>query len=193
MRPVQSPTETLTLLPTDREAVFVIATDPEAPEMAALIAPKRLNGQAGATVAAMLGLPEDKAQDLELVNPEDLSGIGLSRYLTEGVGLSERSIAPDRDSLDALAAPVVLLRGRLAEGQNQALPLPRGMNLVGRYETDRSEIGLAGLSSVSVSGIGAPAAVPPMAPSPRTRAWLAAFVLGLGVILALIALALWLL
>ena len=49
--------EVLTMTPADRSAVYLLAVDPEAPQMAALLAPRRLNGETGATLATLLGLP----------------------------------------------------------------------------------------------------------------------------------------
>lgn len=193
MTPELAGTDVLKLQPTDRDAVFVIATDPEAPEMAALLSPRRLNGAAGATAADLLGLPDDQAKQVELINPEDLTGIGLAAYLTDGMGLNAAAVTQDKSSLNALQGPVVLLRGRVSEGRNQDVVLPRGMSLMGRYEAERSAIGLAPLHSIAASGIGAPAAVPPMGPTPRSRAWIASLVLGIGVLLALVAIGLWLL
>ncbi|MBR9764087.1 MAG: hypothetical protein GYB53_11330 [Rhodobacteraceae bacterium] len=144
--------EVLTLGPTDREAVFVLAVDPEAPKMAPLLAPKRLNGHAGQTLAGILGLSPEHEGEVELINPADLEGIGLSGYLIEGLGLDAARIAEDRDRLEALTAPVVVLRGRVAGLEDRVLPLPRGLTLIGRYGTTYTPIGLAPLSARAATG-----------------------------------------
>ena len=98
----------LTLTPADRSAVYLLAVDPEAPQMAALLAPRRLNGEdRRPPLAALLGLPPEAEDELELVNPADLEGVGLSGYLTEGMGLDPEEVTPDRARLDAVTAPVI--------------------------------------------------------------------------------------
>ncbi|MBY5973457.1 hypothetical protein KUV28_13940 [Ferrimonas balearica] len=155
--------EVLTLTPADRSAVYLLAVDPEAPQMAALLAPRRLNGETGATLAALLGLPPEAEDELELVNPADLEGVGLSGYLTEGLGLDPEEVTPDRPRLDAVTAPVVLLRGRLTGLEDRVLPLPRGLSLLGRYDADYTPIGLGQIPTRTATAGTLP---PPQGPLP---------------------------
>lgn len=161
-------TGTLTIAPADRDAVFVLAVDPEAPSMAPLLAPKRLNGSAGATLAEKLGLGDDAADEVELINPADLEGVGLAHYLIEGMGLDPDPVRADRARLDALRAPVALLRGRVAQGEERVLPLPRGLTLLGRYGTGYKPIGLAPLSGRAATA-SAPVPGPLPTASPLSR------------------------
>ncbi|PJE31807.1 hypothetical protein SAMN06297129_1835 [Pseudooceanicola antarcticus] len=183
--------EVLSLGPTDRDAVFVLAVDPEVPQMAPLLAPKRLNGQAGRTLAGLLGLSPEADGELELVNPEDLEGVGLAGYLVEGLGLDAAAVAGDRQRLEALTAPAVLVRGRIAGLEERVLPLPRGLSLVGRYGTTYTPIGLAPLSARAASGV-----LPPIPGALPTgwrlpRAWqVALFIFGMALLGALFWLAL---
>ncbi|WP_010141012.1 hypothetical protein [Oceanicola sp. S124] len=170
--------EVLTLGPTDREAVFVLAVDPETPQMAPLLAPKRLNGHAGQTVAGILGLTPDQEGEVELVNPADLEGIGLAGYLIEGLGLDATGIAGDRDRLEALTAPVVLLRGRVAGLEDRVLPLPRGLSLVGRYGTTYTPIGLAPLSARAATGTLPPVTGPLPTGGRLSRPWQLVLIIG---------------
>ncbi|QPM90722.1 hypothetical protein [Pseudooceanicola algae] len=185
--------EKLGLQPADRDAVFVLAADPEAPAMAALLAPERLEGGTGPTLARLLGLPETEAGAVDLINPSDLEGVGLATYLIDGMGLEAKSVNADRATLEALQGPVVLLRPRFLEGEPRILQMSRGLSLVGRYDAPRQPIGLTPLRAVAASGIGGPTSVPPAGPTPRSMAWLAMLVLGIGMVLALLALGLWLL
>ncbi|QOL82910.1 hypothetical protein [Pseudooceanicola spongiae] len=180
----------LTVRPADRDAVYVLATDPEAPEVAAIMAPKRLNGSAGRTTASLLGLSEDHAGEVELVNPADLEGLGLSAYLTQGLGLNEEAVGRDRQNLDALRSPVILVRGRLAEAGDSEITLPRGVSYIGKYLLNRTEVGMMPLAAQSAVGVIPPVMTPPMAPMPRNKAWVASLTIGVGVVIALVALGL---
>lgn len=150
--PLSAPAaEVLCLVPADREAVFVLAVDPDAPRMTPLLTPRRLNGHTAATLTDLLGLAFDESPEVELLDPADLSGIGLSGYLDEGLGLDSRDIGPDAALLDSLTAPVVLLRGRLAGTRERRLTLPPGLTLIGRYGTRPAPIGLAPLPARAVA------------------------------------------
>lgn len=180
----------LTVSPADRDAIYVLATDPEAPEVAALMSPKRLNGAAGRTAASLLGLSDEHAGEVELVNPSDLEGLGLSAYLTQGLGLNEEAVGRDRLNLDALRSPVILLRGRLAEGGESLITLPRGVSYIGKYLLTRTEVGMMPLISPSATGVIPPVMTPQSMPMPRNKAWVASLVIGVGVVLALVAIGL---
>ncbi|KAA2314583.1 hypothetical protein DL237_07410 [Pseudooceanicola sediminis] len=180
----------LTVSPADRDAIYVLATDPEAPEVAAIMSPKRLNGSAGRTAASLLGLSDDMAGEVELVNPADLEGIGLSGYLTQGLGLNEEAVGRDKMNLDALRSPVILLRGRLAEAGESRILLPRGISYVGKYLLTRTEVGMMPLTAQSASGVIPPVLTGATAPMPRSKAWIASLVIGVGVVLALVAIGL---
>ena len=170
--------EALTLGPTDREAVFVLAVDPEVPQMAPLMAPKRLNGHAGQTIAGLLGLEADQEGEVELINPADLEGIGLAGYLVEGLGLDAARVAGDRQQLEALSAPVILLRGRVAGLEERVLPLPRGLSLVGRYGTTYTPIGLAPLSARAATGVLPPVPGPLPTGGRLPRSWQLILIIG---------------
>ena len=154
------------------------------------MAPKRLNGSAGRTAASLLGLSDLQSAEVELINPADLEGVGLSAYLTQGLGLNEEAVGRDRLNLAALRSPVILVRGRLAEGGESQITLPRGVSYVGKYLLTRTEVGMMPLTATPSAGAIPPVMSPPVAPMPRNKAWVASLVVGVGVVLALVALGL---
>lgn len=180
--------EVLHLTPGDRAATYLLAVDPEAPQMAALLAPHRLNGETGATLAALLRLPPEAETDLELINPADLEGLGLAGYLTEGLGLDTAEVTPDRARLNAVTAPVIVLRGRLTGLEDRVLPLPRGTSLLGRYEASYAPIGLGQIPSRSATaGTLPPVSGPLPGPTRLSRPWQLAAILAGIVALGLLA------
>ncbi|WP_163848957.1 hypothetical protein [Pseudooceanicola aestuarii] len=177
---------TLTIRPADRDATFVFATDPEADVLAPLREAPPLNGRASATVAEVLGLSDLTPDAVEVVHPADLAGLGLSGYLTDGLGLQEDAVARDRARLDALSAPVVLLQGSAAGTRDLTLDPPRTLQFIGRYPAARGNSTMEPLVSDSARDRLATTPAPP-APAPRRRGWTAAVVLGTAVLLAILA------
>jgi hypothetical protein len=68
-------------------------------------------------LAQVLGIDDINLDHVEIFPVSDLEELGLAGYLTQGCGLAETEIAPDRDQLAALEGHVLLLRSRAFGGQ----------------------------------------------------------------------------
>lgn len=185
--------ETLTLMPGDREAVFVLAGDPDAPGMAQLLPAPGDALLPQEQAIAVLNLPAEAKPYVELINPADLTGLGLSHYLVEGLGLREEDIAPDWDRLEAIKGPVLLVQGRLAGKEGRRLELPDGLTLIGRYGPDSQPLDMMPLPAQAATGTLQPVTSGQIAPAPRSRAWLVTLISGVAVLLVLLVIALLLL
>ena len=72
-----------------------------------------------------LGVASLDETQVEGAVAEDLDGIGLSGFLTEGLGVDESLIAPDRGRVDAVTGSVVIVRGAAFDGADISLtPTP---------------------------------------------------------------------
>jgi hypothetical protein len=74
-----------------------------------------------------------EASHVELFMSDTLADYGLSTYLTDANGMDAESVGPDRDRLDALTGPVLLVfSGALRDGIDRLDP-KAPLSLVGRY------------------------------------------------------------
>ncbi len=83
-------------------------------------------------LSATLGVDHLDPAQTEFVDSETFKGFGFSRYLEEGQGLMPDSLAPDREKLDALRDPLLLVF-RPGLGQGRLAPRPP-LRLIGRYD-----------------------------------------------------------
>lgn len=83
--------------------------------------------------AALLGWPDLDTRYAALFAIRDLTGVGLTGYLTEGLGLEEAQISPDHARLTALDGYVLIVMSRAFGGQPVALHLPAALTLIGTY------------------------------------------------------------
>ena len=74
---------------------------------------------------------------VELVRVDDLAGVGLAGYLTEGLGADEAGVAAVRPKLDALRGHVLIIRGPAWGGLAQLLhPRPPLDHVATLYEVE---------------------------------------------------------
>lgn len=83
--------------------------------------------------AILLGWPGLDTRQTELFAISDLTGLGLTGYLREGLGLSDDQIAPDKARLSALEGYVLIVLSRAFGGQSLDLDLPQELTLIGTY------------------------------------------------------------
>lgn len=139
-------------------------------------------------VVELLGDPDLDPAYVELFEVADLSGIGLSGYLTEGLGVPEPALARDRLRLDSLTGPVLILLSRALHGREVTLtPDPR-LTLVGTYVEDRPPVHFEPLPTAAATGTLTPDLPPDPTPQRPTSAFL---LLGLALVLVAVV-ALWL-
>lgn len=101
--------------------------------------------------AELLGDPDLDPAFVELFDLADLTGVGLSGYLVEGLGVPAATI-PDPARLDALTGPVLILLSKALHGRAVTLtPDPR-LTLVGTYAEDRPPVHFEPLPSAAAQG-----------------------------------------
>jgi hypothetical protein len=137
--------------------------------------------------AELLGDPDLDPAFVEIFDLADLSSLGLSAYLTEGLGVPAAAIS-DPASLDAFKGPVLILLSKALHGREVSLtPDPR-LKLIGTYAEDRPPVHFEPLSTAGDQGMLTPDLPPDRTPQRPGSAFLL-----LGVALFLIAAtALWL-
>ncbi len=86
-----------------------------------------------ATPNALLGTPEAPEGAANLFAVRDLADIGLTGYLTEGMGLPKDQIDADKDRLSALDGHVLVLRTNALQGRAFRLTPGPALTLIGTY------------------------------------------------------------
>ncbi|WP_299503819.1 hypothetical protein [uncultured Roseobacter sp.] len=81
----------------------------------------------------LLGNPHLDTSTTEIFPMSDLTGMGLSAYLTEGYAVEDAQIAPDRNKLDALEGYVLLLFSDSFAGTDVTLKPGGDLTLIGTY------------------------------------------------------------
>lgn len=141
-----------------------------------------------AAAAQMLGLDQLEPGQAEVIRLEDLDGLGLAGYLTEGCGIPTPTLAADLDRLQAQTGFVLLLRSRAFPRKPVTLsPDPR-LRLLGHWQVPATDWTAPGpIETASARPFSAPRPAPRQV---RARARLIGGALVVGV-LALLALAVW--
>lgn len=137
----------LAIAPHDRQGVHVFA---------AQLAPGEMQGDTAALAAGLLGLSDLDPAFVELFDTADLSSLGLSGYLAEGLGVPDAQIAPQRARLDALQGPVLILLSSALQGRGATLtPDPR-LTLIASFTEDHSPVHFEPLPGAAATGALAP-------------------------------------
>lgn len=131
-------TDDFTIPENEREVVRVFALDVDAAEAARFAAPPSKNGADWALKRA-LGADRLKPEHVELFPARDLSGVGLPGYLTEGLGIAEDSVAPDRQALEAEAGHIVIVHSAAFEGAAQTLDPQPPLRHLGTYRLAQAD------------------------------------------------------
>lgn len=86
------------------------------------------------------GLVPSNPDRIEIFPVSNLDGVGLAGYLTQGCGIPETQVAPDRARLDALDGHVLVLHSR-AFGDDGATVTPAPeLTLIGTYAEARTDM-----------------------------------------------------
>ena len=138
--------------------------------------------------ATLLGWPALDTGHTELFALRDLTGFGLPGYLTEGLGLDEAQIAPDRARLAALDGYVLIVLSRAFRGQAVTLDIPAALTLIGSYREPSDPIRFDPLPTGGAEEVQNPKARKPVSDAAMSgRIAMAA----LAVLFALTALMVW--
>ncbi|SHI95257.1 hypothetical protein SAMN05444000_10431 [Shimia gijangensis] len=112
-------------------------------------------------------LDEDFIEFCDIASLEDL---GLTGYMTEGLGVSEVDVAQDAARLSAITGHVLIVFSSAFDGIAQTLTPRAPLRWIGTYREDKAPVVFAPLPSEAAKGILAPAA--PAHPSPHlTLIW----------------------
>ncbi|OZB17046.1 MAG: hypothetical protein B7X55_06930 [Rhodobacterales bacterium 34-62-10] len=130
-------TTTLTVPADEHRTIRVLAVNLPEAQVAAMLrdAPPAAPGELPEipAAAALLNWPALDTRHTALFAVRDLTGVGLTGYLTEGLGLEDAQIAPDRSRLAALDGYVLILLSRAFGGQAVTLDIPPALTLIGTY------------------------------------------------------------
>ncbi|WP_088621980.1 hypothetical protein [Oceanicola sp. 22II-s10i] len=169
------------------QIVHVFGLDLTGPEAEAFVRKPTTENGAGWPLKVALGARQLEPAHIEHIRVGDLAGIGLTGYLTEGLGLDPEAVEAGRDRLDALRGEVVILRPAAFGGEAQTLTVEPPLIHAGGYPELKGATTMEPLRSPSAEGhLSQPAA--PSTPTPRAVKWMAAIAAAIVVIGLLIAL-----
>lgn len=139
-------------------------------------------------VDQMLGVEGLDPAQIDVIRLADLEDLGLAGYLTEGCGIPEDQIAPDRAKLAALTGYVLVLRSRAFGGRAVRLTPAPGLRLIASYREPGTDWRGGPIEAESALPFSAPRLSPRAARSRARRIGATLF----GIVMALIFLVLWL-
>ena len=143
-----------------------------------------------AAAAQALGVEALDPAQVEVFPVADLDGLGLEGYLAEGFGIGEDQLAPDRDPLREVAGWVMVVRSRAFAGKGAQLRPAPGIRPLGAYAEPGVDWSGGHLEAASAH-IGSGRRKPPRQARAEARAIGASIFT--GVMIAIIALVIWLL
>lgn len=159
-------TQTSKVPPGEREVVRVFALDMTAPEAETLAETLAERSEGGGSngrpsgLAALLGTDRLDPDHVEIFPASDLTGVGLPGYLSDGLGIAETDIDPDRTALEAERAYIVIVHSPAFGGKAARLSPTPPLRHLGTYRLAQSD----------PPGTMAPATEPAGAPQmPRKR------------------------
>jgi len=137
----------------------------------------------------MLGLEGLDPGQIDVIRLADLEDLGLAGYLLDGCGVPEDQIDPDRARLKALKGWVMVMRSRAFGGRAcRIVPAP-GVTLIATYREPGTDWSAEPLHAKSAELYSAPRMSPRAARDRARRIGATLF----GIVMALVALVLWLL
>lgn len=114
-----------------------------------------------------LGVDRLDGKYAELVDVMDLAGLGLTGYLSAGIGVDPAQIAPDRARIDALTGTVVILRAAGFDGAHVTITPRPPLRHVGTWDLIPAASTMEPLRAQSATGTLAP----PARPASQARAF----------------------
>ena len=111
-------------------------------------------------LAQALGVDALDIDQIDLFTIEDLKGLGLVGYMTEGLGIAEAELADDRTRLDALKGPMLVVRSAAFKGQSATLTIQAPLRWIGTYAEEHAPVQFEPLPTGGTEGTTAPAGKP---------------------------------
>ncbi|MEC9196039.1 MAG: hypothetical protein VX974_00405 [Pseudomonadota bacterium] len=119
--------------------------------------------QDNARATELLGVDQIDPQYVEIFPVSDLEGLGLIGYLTEGQGIPDTLLAPDRSRLAALDGHVMVVMSRAFADRAVQLELDPRVTLIGSYAEDKPPVTFEPLPAEMAKGaLTGTADVPPV-------------------------------
>lgn len=157
----------MTLLSGDRDTVHLFSVDLAEDDLWTFAVPDPETGDY--PLRRALGVDHLDETQVEAAATEDLTGIGLAGFLTEGIGVDEDLIAADRARIDALTGSVVIIRGSAFDWAHVALTPAPPLAHFGTWSMTAAASTMEPLVSDAASGTVPPAPQPAPPPAPRTN------------------------
>lgn len=150
----------------DRETVHLFAVDLDEDALWPFVTPDPETGAWPLRTAMGVDVLDESQVEAAVI--EDLVGIGLVGFLTEGIGVDADLIAPDRALIADLTGSVVIIRGAAFDGAHVPLHPRLPLRHVGSWHLTPAPSTMVPLTAETAKGVlSAPA---PDAPARRTRA-----------------------
>lgn len=112
--------------------------------------------------AHALGVPEIDPEYARVFPVEDLQSVGLTGYLTEGLGISPETIGADKARLDAIEGHVAVITSKAFGQDGATLRVVPPLKLIGTYAEKHDPVSFSDLRSEGAHGtLSGPAAPPP--------------------------------
>ena len=99
-----------------------------------------------------LGATDLDENRIELFDVKDLDDLGLSGYMTEGLGVAEQDITPDAMRLDALTGHVLIVHSAAFLGNAQSLAPRAPLRWMGTYSEEAAAVSFPPLPSGAAKG-----------------------------------------
>ncbi|MEM6695683.1 MAG: hypothetical protein AAF626_13565 [Pseudomonadota bacterium] len=122
----------------EREIVRIFALDLPRDQAKAIANQQKSNG-APPPLAQMLGLDQLDFDHVEVFQARDLTGVGLSGYIIEGLGVDAETVGDDATALDAETGSVVVLHAGAFLGRAVTLEPAAPLRFLGRYTLAEAE------------------------------------------------------
>jgi len=122
----------------ERETIRVFALDLPATEAQALAQDRPPTG-APSPLADLLGVARLDRTYVELFPAEDLKGIGLSGYITEGLGVAATDLDGHRARLDAETGHLMIVHARAFDDAAVTLAPKSAARLVGFFRLEQAD------------------------------------------------------
>ena len=155
---------------------------------AAKLTPEDLHRDKARLAATLLGDADLDPAFIEIFDLADLSGVGLSAYLADGLGVPVAALSRDVAKLEARTGPVLILLSKALHGRAVTLTLDPRLTLLATYAEERPVVHFEPLPTAAAQGSLVPDLPPDRSPQRPGAAFL---LLGFALILTA-ATALWL-
>ncbi|WP_136636970.1 hypothetical protein [Pseudooceanicola onchidii] len=174
----------MTLTSGDRETVHLFTANLDEDALWSFVTPDPDTG--AYPLREALGVDSLDDTQVEGAVAEDLDGIGLAGFLTEGIGVDEGQIAADRARIDAIRGAVVIIKGAAFDGAHVPLSPKPPLAHFGSWSMTPVATTMEPLRSEAASGITTPAPQPAPVNAPKTSRLTLWLLLGMAALILIV-------